>query len=146
MKTSDSIAEQDERKQARGDEDSLPATTQPVTQKHTRGDASYTAHIAPWKWRPGQSGNPSGKRNDLAAEIARAVFENNAEALCKAFCKMALRGSAYAFQVLADRAYGKLKESRVIEHAPFQDVSTPDLEAKIAKLEAEFIANLVERG
>jgi hypothetical protein len=38
-----------------------------------------------WRWRPGQSGNPIGKRNDVAAEIARAVFEQNTEALYKAF-------------------------------------------------------------
>jgi len=46
------------------------------------------------------------------------------------------KGSPYAYQVLSDRAFGKLKESRVIEHAPFQDVSTPDLEAHIQELEA----------
>ena len=74
------------------------------------------------------------------------MFENNAEALYKAYCKIALKGNAYAFKELADRAFGKLRETRTIDHAPFQDVSTPDLEAKIAKLEAEFIANLVERG
>ena len=74
------------------------------------------------------------------------MFENNAEALYRAFCKTAMKGNAYAFKELADRAYGKLKDSRVIEHAPFQDVSTPDLEAKISRLEADFIANLVERG
>ena len=48
--------------------------------------------------------------------------------------------------MLSDRAFGKLKESRVIEHAPFQDVSTPDLEAHIQELEAKLIASLVERG
>ena len=38
--------------------------------------------IAEWKWKPGQSGNPSGARkHDLAREIAAAVFERNAEAL-----------------------------------------------------------------
>jgi hypothetical protein len=74
------------------------------------------------------------------------VFENNAEALYRAFCKTAMKGNAYAFKELADRAYGKLKESRVIEHGPYRDVSTPDLEMHIEQLEAKLIASLVERG
>ena len=147
MKTSASIAEQDERKQARGDEGPLRENTEPVTQKRRRGDESYKARIAPWKWKPGVSANPGGRpKHDLASEIAKAVFENNAEALYKAFCKAALKGNAYAFNELADRAYGKLKESRVIEHAPFQGISTPDLEAQIEQLEAKLIAGLVEKG
>jgi hypothetical protein len=35
--------------------------------------------IAAWRWKPGQSGNPSGRpKHDLVAEIATACFENNA--------------------------------------------------------------------
>jgi hypothetical protein len=74
------------------------------------------------------------------------VFENNADALYKAYCKIALKGNAYAFKELADRAFGKLKETRTIGHAPYQHVSTPDLEAQIQELEATLIASLVERG
>ena len=120
-----------------------PATTPPVREKAKQRDAT---RIKAWQWRPGQSGNPSGKRNDLAAEIARAVFENNAEALYRAFCKTAMKGNAYAFKELADRAYGMLRESRIIDHAPFRGVSTPDLEAHIQELEGKFIASLEARG
>ena len=135
MKTSDTIAEQDERKQAKDNGDSLPANTQPGTQKHKRGDASYTARIASWKWRPGQSGNPSGRpHRDLAAEIARAVFENNAEALYKAYTKAALKGNACAFKELADRAFGKLKEIHQVD-VRYKDVSESDLANEIMRLE-----------
>ena len=75
--------------------------------------------IAEWKWRPGQSGNPSGRpKHDLAAEIAKACFENNADALYKAFTKALMRGNAYAYKELADRAYGKLKETHAHEISP----------------------------
>jgi hypothetical protein len=147
MKTSRSIAEQDERKAARGDENtprSSRENTQSVTRKKRRGDAS---RIAPWRWQPGYCPNPGGRpKDDIAQQIAKAVFENNAEELYKAFCKTALKGNAYAFKGLADRAFGKLKESRVIEHAPLQDVSTPDLEEHIRQLQDKLIASLVEQG
>lgn len=67
------------------------------------------------QFKPGQSGNPGGKpKNDLAKEIAQAIFENDADAIYKAFRKALLKGSAYTFKELADRAYGKVKER--IEH------------------------------
>jgi hypothetical protein len=49
--------------------------------------ARSLANLRPW--RPGQSGNPKEGpvRHDLASEIARAVFEHNAEALYAAFTK-----------------------------------------------------------
>src|SRR5579862_5520619 len=65
---------------------------------------------------PGQSGNPGGQRkNDLAKEIAQAIFENDGPAIYRAFAKALRSGNAYAFTVLADRAFGKLKEK--VEHS-----------------------------
>ena len=47
------------------------------------------ANLKPWK--PGQSGNPGGRpKQDDAAIIARAVFENNPEAIYKAIEKRVL--------------------------------------------------------
>jgi hypothetical protein len=55
--------------------DSLPELKQSVTQKHKRGDASYTARIAPLRFKPGQSGNPGGvPKHDVSKEIAQAHF------------------------------------------------------------------------
>ncbi len=64
--------------------------------------------IAPWK--PGESGNPKGRPKDTAADISRAVFENNREEIYKAVAAKLLAGDAYAFSVHSDRAYGKLKQ------------------------------------
>lgn len=65
---------------------------------------------------PGQSGNPGGQRkDDLAKAIAQALFENDGPAIYRAFAKALRSGNAYAFTVLADRAFGKLKEK--VEHS-----------------------------
>jgi hypothetical protein len=42
--------------------------------------AGRIANLKPWK--PGQSGNPGGRpKRDLAAEIARSIFERDPEAI-----------------------------------------------------------------
>ena len=65
--------------------------------------------VAPW--RAGESGNPSGKPGyDVAAFLSRQVIENNREQVYAGLAKSLIDGNAYAFSVLADRGYGKLKE------------------------------------
>jgi hypothetical protein len=65
------------------------------------------------QWKKGQSGNPGGKpKHDFAAEIARAVFENNPNAIRAALEKALLKGNAYVFKELADRGYGKLTDKQ----------------------------------
>jgi hypothetical protein len=60
-------------------------------------------------WKPGQSGNPGGRpRHDVSSEIARALFEENPEAVYRAMGKALLKGNPRAFVTLAERAYGKL--------------------------------------
>lgn len=72
--------------------------------------------LAPWP--KGTSGNPGGKpRVDVAALIARAILEENQEAAYKALGAALMKGNAYVFKELAERAYGKMKDSAVIEHA-----------------------------
>ena len=135
MKTADSIEQQPERKAARDNGDSLRENTQPVTQKRKRGDAS---RIAAWRWQPGKSANPGGRpKHDLAAEIARAAFENNADALYKAFSKTLLKGNAYAYKELADRAYGRQKEKVEVDVSQYRDLSDEELQARIAELERQ---------
>ena len=73
-------------------------------------------------WPKGVSGNPGGRpKHDLAAEIARVVFESDPEAVRKAFLTRLRRGDSRAFAVLADRGYGKLTEHA---HAGRDRVST----------------------
>lgn len=72
---------------------------------------SPAERIKQWRWKPGQSGNPGGRvKNDFAAEIARAVFEENKELVYQSMARMLRNGSAFGFQVLSDRAYGKLTD------------------------------------
>jgi hypothetical protein len=64
--------------------------------------------IEPYRFKPGQSGNPGGRpKRDYAAEIAQAVFEQNPDLIYKAMLKSLKRGSAGSFAVLAERGYGK---------------------------------------
>ena len=96
--------------------------------------------IAPWQFKPGQSGNPGGRvKNDVAREIAKAIFENNAEGLYQAYAKAALRGNAYCFKELSDRAFGKLKEEHQLTGADsgpieFRGVSDQDLQAQMDEI------------
>lgn len=74
-----------------------------------RNPRSLANLVAPWK--KGESGNPSGKPGfDVAAFIARKVVESNKEEIYKGLAKQLMQGNAYAFSVVADRGYGKLKE------------------------------------
>lgn len=67
-------------------------------------------------WSKGKSGNPGGlPGTDLAAAIARRAFEDNPDGVLAGFLEQLEKGNAYAFSVLADRGYGKLKEK--IEHS-----------------------------
>lgn len=102
-------------------------------------DHRQDAHrIAPFRWQPGKSANPGGRpKTDLAAEIARACFEQNAEALFKAFSKSLLRGNAYCFKELSDRAYGKLKERHEVELGPYREMTEEQLQQRIVELERE---------
>jgi hypothetical protein len=143
VKTAQTIEQQTERKKAEKGQTSR-VSTPPVKPKLKQRDAS---RIAAWRWQPGKSANPGGRpKVDLSAEIARAVFEQDSQAIFQAFRKMLRKGSPYAYQVLSDRAYGKLKETIHAEISPYQEVSTPDLEAHVQELEAKMIASLVERG
>lgn len=89
-------------------------------------------------WKPGQSGNPGGRpKVDVASVLARAVIEENFAEIKAAFSKVLKKGSPYAFQVLSDRAYGKLREVHQIEHGPYHDASDEQIEQRIAELKAK---------
>jgi len=72
----------------------------------------------------------------MAKEIAQAVFENNPELIYAAFAKALGKGQAFAFQVCADRAYGKLKETHE-QHHVYEDVQESNLQERVAQLERE---------
>lgn len=135
MKTSSSIEQQEERKAARYNGGSTRDNTPPVRPKMKKFDAS---RIAAWRWQPRKSANPGGRpKHDLAAEIAKAAFENNADALYKAFSKALSKGNAYSFKELADRAYGRLEEHVALDVSPYREMSDDDFKARIAELERQ---------
>lgn len=92
------------------EENAAARDSQQPEKKDRRGKhPNSRANLAPF--RPGQSGNPSGKPGyDVAAYIARQVLENNAEGIYAALTKSALTGNAYVFKELAERGCGKLTD------------------------------------
>jgi hypothetical protein len=70
-------------------------------------------------WPNGVSGNPGGRpKRDQSDEIAQAVFESNPEAIYKAMLRALKKGNPRAFDVLAVRAYGKVKEQIELSASP----------------------------
>jgi hypothetical protein len=64
----------------------------------------------------GVSGNPGGKpRVDVSAIIARAILEGNQEAVYQGLAKALIKGNAYVFKELSDRAYGKVNTPVTVE-------------------------------
>lgn len=86
------------------------------------GKRGRIENLKPWK--KGQSGNPGGRpKRDLSAEIAVAIFEQNADKIYRAMGKALLKGDPKVFAVLADRAFGKVKHpSPESENADAQTV------------------------
>ena len=83
-------------------------------------------------WKPGQSGNPGGRpKRDIAAEIARAIFERDTEAIERVFATELKKGNSRVFTALADRAYGKPRQSL--------DFSAEDGESNPVRLEIVFV-------
>src|SRR6266496_5524032 len=67
-------------------------------------------------WPKGVSGNPAGRpKGDISVEIARAVFENDPEAIYRGMLRRLKKGDARVFKVLADRAYGKVKDQLEVD-------------------------------
>ena len=50
---------------------------------------------------------------------------------------MLCKGSAYCFQVLSDRAFGKLKEVHQHDITPYEDVTDENLRDRVLELERE---------
>jgi hypothetical protein len=109
-RTAESIEEAKEARQK-------PLTAEKSSKKILRGKhPNSIANLKPY--RKGQSGNPGGKpKVDFARIIARAILEQNDEAAYKALGAALLKGNAYVFKELADRAYGKVKETHELTGA-----------------------------
>jgi hypothetical protein len=135
VKTAETIEAQEERKKAEKSTVSRAHNSTPVS---TKQPEDGTERLKPFRFKPGISGNPGGRpKRDLASEIAQALFEQDGPAIFAAFQRVLRKGSPYAFQVLADRAFGKLKEVHQVEHGPYHDASDEEIEKRIAELKAK---------
>ena len=75
-------------------------------------------NVAPYKFKPGQSGNPNGRPKkipELDKLLAEVLGEEKdgitaAEAILKRLRQQAAAGNIRAAEVLLDRAYGKAKQ------------------------------------
>jgi hypothetical protein len=102
-------------------------------------------------WPKGVSGNPSGRpKNDISVEIAQAVFEHNPEGIYRAMTRALCKGDARVFKILAERAYGKVKEQAQVDVPPslsermaaarrrsIEDLSEEELTERINQLQRE---------
>jgi hypothetical protein len=64
------------------------------------------------------------------------VLENNAELAYEGLTKAVRDGNAYAFQVLAGRGYGKLKETHEHEHREAVELTLAQVNARILEIVA----------
>ena len=82
------------------------------------------------QFKPGQSGNPGGRpRQDLAQQIARAIFEEDYESICKALSKKLRKGDIKAFDVVGSRAYGT-----PIKKVQFEEIISGDPAERLREL------------
>ena len=59
----------------------------------------------------GVSGNPGGRpKSDVAALLARQIFDENQAEIIAGLVKALQRGDAAVFKALADRAFGRLPQ------------------------------------
>jgi HEAT repeat protein len=147
MRTADTIEESKAVKQSTSSDRAKNETVKkkyPVG-KHPNTLASLRAHIKPWL--PGVSGNPGGRpKYDVAAQIARAVLEQNSPEAYKALSKSLLKGNAYVFKELAERGFGKLREQHEIHHI-YQEVKDEDLLARVTQLERDLgLAGAIDKA
>lgn len=72
----------------------------------------------------GVSANPGGRPKDNASAFARLLLEGTFEEQYEGFLKQLKNGNAYAWSVLADRGYGKLKQVNQVTGADDGPIET----------------------
>ena len=91
-------------------------STQGSRRQKRKQHPNSLANLKPKPWPKGVSGNPGGKPGyDVAAKIARKIFELNEEQIYQGMAQEVIDGKPYAFDVVANRGFGKLVEKH--EHS-----------------------------
>ena len=89
-------------------------------------------NLEPTKWKPGVSGNPGGRKKDIASELAASIFEQNKAKIYRAMARQLLKGETSAFVALADRGFGKVPQ-KVMQDVNLDVASSGRLEALLAR-------------
>lgn len=80
-------------------------------QKQRKPNAGHE-NVVPFKWKPGQSGNPGGRpKKDVASDICQQVFEAHPELIGQGLLNQLRKGNGFVFKEAADRAYGKVADN-----------------------------------
>jgi len=76
-----------------------------------------SANVVPYQWKPGQSGNPSGKpKSKPLSDLLRQAGENGAyKRIVDALIARALEGDIKAITVVLDRIEGRVNDKLVVE-------------------------------
>ncbi len=98
----------------RANSDDSNKSAKPSAKKGRGSHPNSRANLKPYP--KGVSGNPGGKpRVDMSAIIARAILEENQEAIYEGLAKALIKGNAYVYKELSDRAYGKVNTPVTVE-------------------------------
>ena len=90
-------------------------------------------------WKPGQSGNPAGKRKgtrNRATLLAMAVMEKDVKAISKVITAAALEGNLHAARMVLDRLVPPARERPVSIELPDTSTAEGVAQAQLAILEA----------
>jgi hypothetical protein len=87
--------------------------------------------------KPGEVRNPGGRpKSDLSAEVARLVFEGMDTKQAATALRKILLANPKMFQVLSDRAYGKLKIP-IETSTSLHDMTDEELRERLERLKRE---------
>lgn len=73
------------------------------------------------RWKPGQSGNPLGRRpgsRNVITMLAQAVLDNDVEALMQKAVSKALQGDPWALKLCVERVLAPQRQTRVSFEMP----------------------------
>lgn len=95
-------------------------------------------------WKPGESGNPSGRpmgSRNRATLAAQAILEGDAEALSRKAVEMAIGGDIQALRLCLERIVPRAKD------APISGLKLPELNSAEDVLEAiTLVARMLSEG